>query len=271
MEKGVTELIRIERLIDSPWQGRQLSINSTDKAVVELVEDLVKSIELNGLLQPVIVRVKGDRYELIDGHRRALAAKILGMESIPALIIEADDRKAQIASVVSNLERKNLHPIEKAIAYRKILDDGIFASISSLAESIGKTSAYVGEILNSLQLDSRIIDDLIRNRTITDNRMLRALRKFHPVGSEGRSDSQWELYNRMIKEKLTRNEVLKLVNTKKAIKAGNKLSIKETEKSIRFVVDKNSMTKDAIRQLTVIIEQLVASFEAGHDQPTLGE
>ncbi len=274
MEKGTTEIIRIDQIIDSPWQGRQLSINSTEKAVVEVVEDLVKSIEKNGLLQPIIVRIKGDKYELIDGHRRALAAKILGMESVPALIIEADDKKAQIASVVSNLERKNLHPIEKAIAYKKILDDGIFGNISELSESIGKSSGYVGEILNNLQLDNRIIEDLIKNKTITDNRILRALRKFCPVDNNGTSDRQWDLYNRVINQKLTRKHILELVKTKdvnnkepEGNSTKNKIKMKETEKNITFTVDKNGLSKEFLRQLADMIENFVSTVEVGHDQP----
>lgn len=287
MEQGTTEIIRIDRIIDSPWQGRQLSINSTEKAILEMVNDLVKSIEKNGLLQPVIVRIKGDKYELIDGHRRALAAKILGMESLPALIIEADDKKAQIASVISNLERKDLHPIEKAIAYKKILDDGIFGNISELAESIGKSNGYIGEILNNLQLDNRIIEDLIKNKTITDNRILRALRKFCPIDNNGKSDRQWDLYKRVINQKLTRNHILELVKTKKAAKTEtenkttteeiekepekkiteNKLATIETEKDITFILKKNGLSKEVLQQLTDMIEKFVISVEVGHDQP----
>jgi len=150
METQRIEQINIVDIIDSPWQGRQVSINSKETNIVELVKDLAESIKKNGIMQPLIVRKKGDKYELIDGHRRALAAKSIGLETVPALIIEADDKKAQLTSVLSNLERKNLHPIEKAIAYRKILNDGLFFSNAALAEAIGKTAAYVGEILNNL-------------------------------------------------------------------------------------------------------------------------
>ncbi|HQN74009.1 MAG TPA: ParB/RepB/Spo0J family partition protein [bacterium] len=267
METQRIEQINIVDIIDSPWQGRQVSINSKETNIVELVKDLAESIKKNGIMQPLIVRKKGDKYELIDGHRRALAAKSIGLETVPALIIEADDKKAQLTSVLSNLERKNLHPIEKAIAYRKILNDGLFFSNAALAEAIGKTAAYVGEILNNLNLDQRIIDDLVKNKTVTDNRILRIIRNYAPVDNKGKSEKQWELYNKVIIQKISRDQLLKMTKTKKIKKTENKLIRKDGKKNISFVIPKDVLSEEALLQLTEIIDNFVSNQGAGHDQP----
>ncbi|HQI04478.1 MAG TPA: ParB/RepB/Spo0J family partition protein [bacterium] len=266
METQRIEQINIVDIIDSPWQGRQVSINSKETNIVELVKDLAESIKKNGIMQPLIVRKKGDKYELIDGHRRALAAKSIGLETVPALIIEADDKKAQLTSVLSNLERKNLHPIEKAIAYRKILNDGLFFSNAALAEAIGKTAAYVGEILNNLNLDQRIIDDLVKNKTVTDNRILRIIRNYAPVDNKGKSEKQWELYNKVIIQKISRDQLLKMTKTKKIKKTENKLIRKDGKKNISFVIPKDVLSEEALLQLTEIIDIFVSNQGAGHDQ-----
>jgi ParB family chromosome partitioning protein len=267
METQRIEQINIVDIIDSPWQGRQVSINSKETNIVELVKDLAESIKKNGIMQPLISRKKGDKYELIDGHRRALAAKSIGLETVPALIIEADDKKAQLTSVLSNLERKNLHPIEKAIAYRKILNDGLFFSNAALAEAIGKTAAYVGEILNNLNLDQRIIDDLVKNKTVTDNRILRIIRNYAPVDNKGKSEKQWELYNKVIIQKISRDQLLKMTKTKKIKKTENKLIRKDGKKNISFVIPKDVLSEEALLQLTEIIDNFVSNQGAGHDQP----
>lgn len=267
METQRIEQINIVDIIDSPWQGRQVSINSKETNIVELVKDLAESIKKNGIMQPLIVRKKGDKYELIDGHRRALAAKSIGLETVPALIIEADDKKAQLTSVLSNLERKNLHPIEKAIAYRKILNDGLFFSNAALAEAIGKTAAYVGEILNNLNLDQRIIDDLVKNKTVTDNRILRIIRNYAPVDNKGKSEKQWELYNKVIIQKISRDQLLKMTKTKKIKKTENKLIRKDGKKNISFVIPKDVLSEEALLQLTEIIDNFMSNQGAGHDQP----
>ncbi|HPY14161.1 MAG TPA: ParB/RepB/Spo0J family partition protein [bacterium] len=267
METQRIEQINIVDIIDSPWQGRQVSINSKETNIVELVKDLAESIKKNGIMQPLIVRKKGDKFELIDGHRRALAAKSIGLETVPALIIEADDKKAQLTSVLSNLERKNLHPIEKAIAYRKILNDGLFFSNAALAEAIGKTAAYVGEILNNLNLDQRIIDDLVKNKTVTDNRILRIIRNYAPVDNKGKSEKQWELYNKVIIQKISRDQLLKMTKTKKIKKTENKLIRKDGKKNISFVIPKDVLSEEALLQLTEMIDNFVSNQGAGHDQP----
>lgn len=265
MEEKKIVTIKVDEIVDSPWQGRQVSVNSKEENAE--MESLIESVNKYGQLHPVIVRKVDNNYELVDGHRRTLAAKILGVDEIEAIIIETDDKNTQLATIISNLERKNLHPIEKAIAYKKILDDGLFSSNAELAHAIGKTTAYVGEILNNLKLDNRIIDDLVKNRTISDSRMLRAIRKIGSVDSTGKSDKQWELYNRAARYNLSRDQLMQEVksvkNKEKRVPAVLK---KEYGNNISFIIPREMLSKSAFSQLHAIILNFTKKHGVGQDQ-----
>ena len=110
-EEATTE-IRIDEI--DGFNGHPFKVLDDDK-----MEDLVKSIRLNGILTPVLVRPQPDgRYEMISGHRRLHAAKLVGLEAIPAIVRELDDDDATIIMVEANLQREEILPSEKAFAYR---------------------------------------------------------------------------------------------------------------------------------------------------------
>lgn len=203
--------IDIDKIKESPYQGRLLLFEESDptqsnKALLQLAAN----IKENGLLNPIVVRGIDDGYELIDGHRRLAAHKLNGETKIEALIKEADDRTAQVISVVSNLQREDLSTIEKALAFKKILEAGVFKDQKELSAAISKDQTFVGDLLNTLNMDNRIVDDLLKNKTTNDVRLLRAIRRSDKTDNEGKSDGQWSLYQRFINEGLSRAEVLKL-------------------------------------------------------------
>lgn len=110
-EEDTTE-IRIDEI--DAFNGHPFKVLDDEK-----MDDLVKSIKLNGILTPVLVRPQPDgRYEMISGHRRLHAATIAGLEAIPAIIRELDDDDATIIMVEANLQREEILPSEKAFAYR---------------------------------------------------------------------------------------------------------------------------------------------------------
>lgn len=110
-EEGTTE-VRIDEI--DAFNGHPFKVLDDDK-----MEDLVKSIKLNGILTPVLLRPQPDgRYEMISGHRRLHAATLARLEAIPAIIRELDDDDATIIMVEANLQREEILPSEKAFAYR---------------------------------------------------------------------------------------------------------------------------------------------------------
>ena len=104
-----------EGLIDpNPWQPRSV-VNDTDLA------ELANSLREHGLVQPIVVRAHGDRYQLIAGQRRLFAARRLGWGSVPVRVLEVDDRQMSEIAIVENLQRRDLDPLEKAASFKHYL------------------------------------------------------------------------------------------------------------------------------------------------------
>lgn len=217
MPKELLQIIKISHISESPWQGRLLNISEENAQNPDFIEvkELADSIERNGLMQPISVREVDGKYELIDGHRRILAYKLLGLGNIKAIIKEHTDQEAQLLSIVGNLHRKNLNTIEQALAFQKVLEAGIFKDRKELSEAIGKDETYVGDILNTLNMDDRIIQDMARKNTIKDARVLRLIRKVEAVDDSQTSYKQWKLYNHVVENNLSRQDVKDMVDRAK--------------------------------------------------------
>jgi ParB family chromosome partitioning protein len=207
--KDLTLFIPLTELRDSPWQSRFEAITAQkgQPAKLQDIDELADSIEKNGMMQPIIVRPVDGGYEVIDGHRRIKAMRELRRGQILAIARVVSDKDAQIMHVVSNLQRKNLKPIELALTYQKMLDSRIFKDKRELSNAIGKDETYIGDLISTLQLDSRIIEDLAKNNLIKDLRMLRLIRMYDPVDENGISNPQWELYRKVLFSKMSRKEL----------------------------------------------------------------
>ena len=117
----------------------------------EALSQLADSIAANGILQPILVRETGERYEIIAGERRFRAARLAGLSEIPALVLEADDEAAAKYALIENLQREDLTPYEEAAAIRKLMDEyGL--SQEQVAGSIGRSRSAVANALRLLDL-----------------------------------------------------------------------------------------------------------------------
>lgn len=117
----------------------------------EALSQLADSIAANGILQPILVRETGDRYEIIAGERRFRAARLAGLSEIPALVLDADDEAAAKYALIENLQREDLNPYEEAAAIRKLMDEyGL--SQEQVAGSIGRSRSAVANALRLLEL-----------------------------------------------------------------------------------------------------------------------
>ena len=117
----------------------------------EALSQLADSIAANGILQPILVRETGERYEIIAGERRFRAARLAGLSEIPALVLEADDEAAAKYALIENLQREDLNPYEEAAAIRKLMDEyGL--SQEQVAGSIGRSRSAVANALRLLDL-----------------------------------------------------------------------------------------------------------------------
>jgi len=140
--------ISISQIEPNPLQPRTIFDNSR-------IEELAKSIQTNGIIQPLIVRKKGDRMELIAGERRLRAARLAGLAEVPAVIQDyADDRILEIA-LVENIQREDLNPIETAHALERLARE-MNLSHEEIAERTGKDRTTITNMIRLLRLPADV-------------------------------------------------------------------------------------------------------------------
>jgi ParB family chromosome partitioning protein len=128
------------------------------------LQELVASVKERGVLQPVLVRPAEDgRYELIAGERRWRAAKLAGLEKIPAVLQQASDPDAVELALIENLQRQDLNPIETAKAYHRLVDD-FHLTQEDVAKRVGKERSSVANTLRLLNLPPEIQDAIASDR-----------------------------------------------------------------------------------------------------------
>jgi ParB/RepB/Spo0J family partition protein len=239
--------------VDGPvYAAKSYKRKETEKVKKSELDELADSIKETGLIQPITVRPLGEGYEIIDGHRRVGAMKKLGRGQIMATIKDVLEREAQIMHVIGNLQRKNLKPIEQALTCQKMLDTRIFKDKRELSKAIAKDETFVGDLLATLQMDSRIIEDLAKNNLIKDLRILRLIRLSSPVDKNGVSEAQWELYRKVLFSKMGRKELsvlLKKADKTPALKTWN---MKTSGKKVTISLETGKMdqpTRDRFMKL----------------------
>lgn len=131
----------------------------------ENLENLAQSIRANGIVQPIIVRRRGGRYEIVAGERRWRASQRIGLQKIPAIIKEVSDEKLLELALVENIQRQELNAIEEAKAYRKLIDT-IGLTQEMIAERVGKGRTIITTFLRLLKL-SDDIQKLVEEEKIT--------------------------------------------------------------------------------------------------------
>ena len=146
--RGLPLDVDLDRIVPNPRQPRlQMEQGPLD--------ELAQSIRVNGIIQPILVRRSGDRYEIIAGERRWRAAQIAGLLRVPVVVREiADDQLLQVA-LIENIQRENLNPIDEATAYRRLLDECAMTQ-EALADAIGKDRASIANHLRLLRLPSEV-------------------------------------------------------------------------------------------------------------------
>ena len=138
-----------EGLIDpNPWQPRSI-VNDTD-----LVE-LSNSLREHGLVQPIVVRAHGDRYQLIAGQRRLFAARRLGWGKVPVRVLEVDDRQMSEIAIVENLQRRDLDPLEKAASFKQYLS-AWGGTQDELAKRLSIDRSTVANLIRLLELPEAV-------------------------------------------------------------------------------------------------------------------
>ncbi|MBR2622276.1 MAG: ParB/RepB/Spo0J family partition protein [Clostridia bacterium] len=134
----------------------------------EALETLAESIGTYGVLQPIIVRESvalAGTYEIIAGERRWRAAKMAGLSEIPVVILEGDDLKAAQVSIIENIQRENLNPVEEALAYRTLMDKFDLTQ-DQVSQQVGKSRSNIANMMRLLDLPEGVLD-LLREGSLS--------------------------------------------------------------------------------------------------------
>ncbi len=170
----------------------------------DALKSLARSIESQGLLQPILVHRHDDEYELVAGERRFRAAKIAGLKEIPAIVLsERDPEVLMFFSLVENLQREDLNPIEEAAAYRHLLENFDLTQ-EQIAERMGKSRSAVANTLRLLKLPEQIREMILSGKLTAGHAIAllavdddeRMLRLAHLAATRGLSVERLEILAR---------------------------------------------------------------------------
>ncbi|TDF94353.1 nucleoid occlusion protein [Paenibacillus piri] len=167
-EKSSTDEVKnisIHDIVPSPYQPRTIFDD-------ERIDELCQTIKTHGVIQPIVVRIRNNTYELIAGERRWRAVKKLGLDTIPAIVRDFNDSQAASIALIENLQREGLTAIEEAIAYQQLIDLHNLTQ-ESLAQRLGKSQSTIANKIRLLHL-SEPVKLALMERKITE-RHARAL------------------------------------------------------------------------------------------------
>ncbi|QGQ99885.1 nucleoid occlusion protein [Paenibacillus psychroresistens] len=157
--------IPIHEIVPSPYQPR--TVFDEDR-----IDELCQTIKTHGVIQPIVVRLRNNKYEIIAGERRFRAVSKLGMETIPGIVREINDAQAASIALIENLQREGLTAVEEAIAYQRLMEIHQLTQ-ESLAQRLGKSQSTIANKIRLLQLCDPVKQALME-RKITE-RHARAL------------------------------------------------------------------------------------------------
>ena len=229
--KPIKNKISISSIIRNKFQPRK----NFDK---EKMEELTNSIKERGIIQPIIVRKssdQSDKFEIIAGERRWQAAQSAGLHEIPAVEIEADNLKSLEFSIVENVQRRDLNPIEEAQGYKKLIDDFNYDH-EKVSKFIGKSRVHVTNCLRLLTLPDEVI------LLIEENKISQGHAKVL-VGL----DNAHFLAKKMIEKKLSVRQAENLIRSLKSYKGKSKITKNPNLTNLESSIEEKTGIKVFIR------------------------
>ena len=202
--------LKIDEIISNPYQPRKTFDD-------EKLNDLTNSIKERGIIQPIVVRPsksQDEKFEIIAGERRWLAAKKANLDSVPVVILNVDDEKSLEFAIVENVQRQDLNPIEEAKGYQKLIDEFNYNQ-EKLSKFIGKSRSYIANSLRLLSLSPDVIEYMEKG-TLTAGHA-RALIGVPNAGSTAKKIIKNELSVRQVENlvKVFKNKnIVKLIKSK---------------------------------------------------------
>ena len=216
-------MISITDIQKNPYQPRK----EFDR---EKLHELAQSIKENGIIQPIIVRqspVIG--YEILAGERRYRASLLAGLRSIPAVVKQLSDQEMMVQSIIENLQRENLNPIEEARAYESLVEKGF--THAEIADKMGKSRPYISNSIRLLSLPEQILSEVENGK----------LSQAHARSLVGLNKEQQDyFFQRIIEEDISVRKLEALLTEKKQKKQQkNDHFIQNEEKQLRKLLGLN--------------------------------
>lgn len=187
----------------------------------DALKDLTDSIRVNGVIQPIIVRKIDLGYEIIAGERRWRAAREASLVKIPAIVRDIDEETASKISLIENIQRENLNPIEEAQAYKRLMAEYKLKQ-EELAKAVGKSRSYISNNIRLLNLDNRVVELLYEGK-LTSGHGKALLGIKNP-------EEQFRAAERILKQGSNVRE------TEQSVKI-NKKKVKKTKAKESYVID----------------------------------
>ena len=214
------KIVQIKDIQKNPYQPRK-------EFSEEKIQELAQSIKENGLIQPIIVRkspVLG--YEILAGERRYRASIAAGLSEVPVIVKQLSDQDMMLHSIIENLQRENLNPIEEAKAYQSLIDKGF--THTEIAEKMGKSRPYITNLVRLLGLPKHILIEVESGKLSQAHaRLLIQLS----------SDKQDKLLNRIQTENLSVRQVEQILQkTKKSSRKEKDHFVKEEEQKLKKIL-----------------------------------
>lgn len=169
------------------------------------LNELAESIKQHGIIQPLVLRRIGNKYEIIAGERRYKASYIAGLSKVPAVLIDLNDNESAEVAIVENIQRKDLSPIEEAKSYKKLLDRG-YLTQDQLASRMGKNQSTISNKLRLLNLDEKVQDALLNGKI--SERHARSLLKLD------NEEDQREILDEILDKRLNVRDTEELISKK---------------------------------------------------------
>lgn len=222
-EKKDSLLISLNKIKTYSEQPRKFFDN-------ENIAELAESIKNHGIIQPILLRKNGKDYIIVAGERRFRAAKMLGLKEVPAIIKDLTENEVLEISLIENIQREDLNPIEEAIAYKKLLQEFNLTQ-QELSSRIGKSRVAIANTMRLLKLDERVQQYLVEN-VISEGhgRVLLFLEN---------NDLQYEFAQKVIDNKLSVRDLERRI----------KFFLENSNKPKKTVIEANPYVKDAQNKL----------------------
>ena len=246
-KNDITE-IKISDIRSNPYQPRKTFNESS-------LKELADSIKEYGIIEPVIVKKSVKGYELIAGERRTKAAKLAGLETIPAVIKDFNDQEMMEIALIENIQREDLNPIDEAFAYQKIIELSKMTQ-EEFAKKFGKSRSYVTNMLGLLNLPENV-KELVKKYEISMGHA-RALSK---ISDDAKVS---ELASRIVSEDLSVRDLEKTIQEGSLPKYREQDRVKET-KSIRNTIYEKIMREKVGTKVKIKTKKIESPYDSEKD------